>query len=88
MAIWDRSASWMIHPKVSVRPEPFGALLYHFETRQLSFLKDPELTALVQRLGESPSAEAALTSIPEERRSAFESALERLADTDMLVTRA
>jgi len=33
---------------VSVRPEPFGALLYHFGTRQLSFLKDTTLLAVLQ----------------------------------------
>lgn len=37
-----------IHPRVSIRPEPFGALLYHFGTRQLSFLKDRRLLDVVR----------------------------------------
>ena len=37
----DLDAAWQLHPQVSVRPERFGALLYHFGTRRLSFLKSP-----------------------------------------------
>lgn len=48
-----------LHPRVSVRPEPFGALLYHFGTRRLSFLKDRTLLAVVQRLADAPTARAA-----------------------------
>ncbi|MEU9347776.1 mycofactocin biosynthesis chaperone MftB, partial [Streptomyces sp. NPDC048278] len=29
----DLDRAWDLHPQVSVRPEPFGALLYHFGTR-------------------------------------------------------
>ena len=28
----NSDAAWRLHPQVSVRPEPFGALLYHFGT--------------------------------------------------------
>ena len=31
MAI-DLDRGWRLHPQVAVRPEPFGALLYHFGT--------------------------------------------------------
>ena len=34
--VLDRS--YALHPSVSIRPESFGALLYHFGTRRLSFL--------------------------------------------------
>ena len=44
---------------MSVRPERFGALLYHFGTRRLSFLKSPALLAVVSALGDAPSARAA-----------------------------
>ena len=32
---------WRLDDAVSLRPEPFGALAYHFGTRRLSFLKVP-----------------------------------------------
>lgn len=73
-----------LHPQVSVRPEPFGALLYHFGTRRLSFLKDRRLLDVVQRLDGSTSVEAALADVPEMERAAFRSALATLEQTGML----
>jgi mycofactocin biosynthesis protein MftB len=52
-------APWRLHPQVSVRPERFGALLYHFGTRRLSFLKSPTLLTVVQSLDSEPTARAA-----------------------------
>ena len=69
-----------------MRPEPFGALLYHFGTRRLSFLKDRRLLAVVQGLAEAPTARQACVDAgvaPNELR-AYERALARLAETDML----
>ena len=37
---FDLAGAWRPHPQVSIRPERFGALLYHFGTRRLSFLKN------------------------------------------------
>ena len=37
--------------KVSLRPEPFGALAYHFGNRKLTFLKRPELVGVVRAVG-------------------------------------
>jgi putative mycofactocin binding protein MftB len=51
--------AWRLHPQVSVRPERFGALLYHFGTRRLSFLKSPTLLSVVQSLESQPTARAA-----------------------------
>jgi putative mycofactocin binding protein MftB len=78
--------AWELAPQVSVRPEPFGALLYHFGTRRLSFLKDRRLLAVVQGLGDAPTARAACEAAGVEPASmpAFEAALARLAGTDML----
>jgi putative mycofactocin binding protein MftB len=73
-----------LHPQVSVRPEPFGALLYHFGTRRLSFLKDRRLLDVVQRLDGSTSVEDALSAVPEEERPAFRTALATLERTGML----
>jgi len=36
---FDLDAAWRVHPQVSIRPERFGALLYHFGTRRLSSAK-------------------------------------------------
>jgi putative mycofactocin binding protein MftB len=59
---FDLDAPWQLDAQVRVRPEAFGALLYHFGTRQLSFLKSPRLLAVVRLLGTQPSARAACTA--------------------------
>src|SRR6267154_1627861 len=56
---FDLDADWQLHPRVSIRPERFGALLYHFGTRRLSFLKRPALLTVVRELGDAPSAREA-----------------------------
>jgi mycofactocin biosynthesis protein MftB len=56
---FDLDGAWRLHPQVSVRPERFGALLYHFGTRRLSFLKSPALLTVVKSLDHEPSARAA-----------------------------
>ncbi|QUH01803.1 mycofactocin biosynthesis chaperone MftB [Saccharopolyspora erythraea] len=81
----DASRTYRLNPQVALRPEPFGALAYHFGNRRLSFLKVPELVDLVRRLGEYPSVEDALVTVPESRRASFRSALASLAATEMIV---
>lgn len=78
--------AWELAPQVSVRPEPFGALLYHFGTRRLSFLKDRRLLAVVQGLGAAPTAREACrhAGVGAPELAAFERALARLAETQML----
>ena len=88
MSMWNADAPWAVHPQVSVRPEPFGALLYHFGTRQLSFIKDPQLAQLVNQLDSAESAKAALAEFDTDQQLAFERALARLAETDMIIERA
>lgn len=56
---FDLDAGWQLHPQVSVRPERFGALLYHFGTRRLSFVKTPTLLRVLERLATQRSARAA-----------------------------
>ena len=48
-----------LSPSVALRPEPFGALAYHFGNRKLTFLKRPELVAVVRGLGEHPDVRTA-----------------------------
>ena len=78
-----------LHPRVALRPEPFGALAYHYDTRRLNFLRSPELVALVESLGEHPSARAAFraSDIEADRWPAFAKALEALATSGFLQRR-
>jgi len=82
---FDLDAGWRLHPQVALRPEPFGALLYHFGTRRLSFLKAPELVELVRGLGSHHCVSDALAAVPEGRRDAYLRALASLAAADMIV---
>ena len=59
---FDPDLGWRLHPQVAVRPESFGALLYHFGTRKLSFLKNRTILTVVQSLADHPDARAALHS--------------------------
>jgi putative mycofactocin binding protein MftB len=78
--------AWGLSPSVALRPEPFGALAYHFGNRKLTFLKRPELVAVVRGLAESPDVRAALRAagVPEEQWAAYAAALRGLAATDMI----
>lgn len=86
VATFALDAPWMLHPRVAVRPERFGALLYHYDTRRLSFLKQPLLLAVVERLGEASSARAACLAagVTEGDLAAYAAALATLADTAMI----
>ncbi|MFC5752392.1 mycofactocin biosynthesis chaperone MftB [Actinomadura rugatobispora] len=89
MPVIDMDRAWDLHPQVSVRPEPFGALLYHFGTRKLSFLKDRRLLAVVQGLGDAPTARAACTAagVPAPDLDRYGAALAALHGSSMLVER-
>ena len=69
--------AWRLDDSVALRPEPFGALAYHFGTRKLSFLKTPELVDVVRRLASSPTVEDALVGagVPEPHWPAYVRAL-------------
>jgi putative mycofactocin binding protein MftB len=78
--------AWALSPAVALRPEPFGALAYHFGNRKLTFLKTPALVAVVRALGEHPDVRAALVAVgvPEPQHAAYAKALEGLAASDMV----
>jgi putative mycofactocin binding protein MftB len=82
---FDLDAGWRLHPQVALRPEPFGAMLYHFGTRRLSFLKDRTVVAVVRSLPDHPNARAALREAGVEGSGAHRKALAALADSHMLV---
>ena len=51
---FDPDRPYRRSPSVALRPESFGALVYHFGTRKLSFLKTPELVEVVTGLERHP----------------------------------
>ncbi|WP_228389558.1 mycofactocin biosynthesis chaperone MftB [Cumulibacter manganitolerans] len=85
----DSRAAWALHPAVSVRPEPFGALLYHFGNRKLSFLKDRTLLAVVNVIGEQPSLDAALDAcgVEDTQRPRYLKAIQTLVASEIVVRR-
>jgi putative mycofactocin binding protein MftB len=86
---FDLDHAWRLHPQVSVRPERFGALLYHFGTRRLSFLKSPMLRDVVTALAAEPSARAAVErcGVPADQEATYRSALAGLAASQMICRR-
>jgi putative mycofactocin binding protein MftB len=86
---FDLDAGWDLHPQAAIRPEPFGALLYHFGTRKLSFVKDLTLLAVIQALADQPSARAACAAVgvPVADLPRFAAALAELAGSSMIVER-
>ncbi|MGQ0840178.1 mycofactocin biosynthesis chaperone MftB [Actinokineospora sp.] len=85
--MFDVDLAYRLNPKVALRPEPFGALAYHFGNRRLSFLKAPELVTLVRALGDHATVADALATVPPARRAGFARALATLAESDMIVPR-
>ncbi|KQY50264.1 mycofactocin system protein MftB [Nocardioides sp. Root151] len=77
---------WRLNPRVALRPEPFGALAYHFGNRRLSFLRRPELVTVVRALAAAPDVRTALreSGVPEEQFTAYVGALSTLAESDMI----
>jgi putative mycofactocin binding protein MftB len=84
---FDADGAWRLHPQVAVRPESFGALLYHFGTRKLSFLKSRVILAVVQSLAEHPDARTALRAagVEDAALGPYLHALGVLARSNMLV---
>jgi putative mycofactocin binding protein MftB len=78
---------WRLHPQVAVRPEPFGALLYHFGTRKLSFLKNRTILTVVESLGDHDDVRSACRAagIGDDAQEPYLRALATLAKSKMLV---
>jgi putative mycofactocin binding protein MftB len=72
---------YRISGSVSVRPESFGALVYDFTTRRLSFLKTKPLVAVVTGLADHPDVLGALDAaeVPAAQRDQYLKALAGLA---------
>ncbi len=88
-AALDPALPYELAPSVSVRPEPFGALVYDFHSRRLSFLKTPTLVRVVRALAGEPDVTTALTAadVPAAERPQYLHALAGLAATGMIQPR-
>jgi mycofactocin biosynthesis protein MftB len=75
-----------LNPQVALRPEPFGALAYHYGNRRLIFLKHPDVVRVVGALDQHDSVRSTLAAcdIAESRWPAFCTALTSLCESEML----
>lgn len=87
---FDPGRPYRCSPSVALRPEPFGALVYHFGTRRLSFLKTPQLVTVVSGLAEQPDVHSALDAagVDPAQRPAYLRALAGLAENGTIEERA
>ena len=85
--IFDADAHWRLHERVALRPEPFGALVYHYGNRRLTFLRSHDLVTVVETIGDAPSARAAFDAagLDPRRWPSFEKALTSLVAGQFLV---
>jgi putative mycofactocin binding protein MftB len=79
--VFDAGLPYRCSPSVALRPEPFGALVYHFGTRRLSFLKTPQLVDVVSGLEHHPDVHGAVEAagVAHPQRPAYLRALAGLA---------
>jgi putative mycofactocin binding protein MftB len=75
-----------LHPQVALRPEPFGALAYHYGNRRLVFLQHRDIVAVANALGHHPSLRDALRAcgVDERRWPSFEKAFAALLDSEIV----
>ena len=81
--------AYRLHPQVALRPEPFGALAYHYGNRRLVFLRTPELVTVVQGLDQHPTLADALAAagVEERRWPSYCKALASLAEAHVICPR-
>ena len=87
---FDPDSPYRLHPQVALRPEPFGALAYHYGNRRLVFLKTPAMVELVRTLGDFASISEALVaaSIPSNRHASYAKALADLEASEIICAAA
>ena len=82
---FDSSAPYHLDPKVALRPEPFGALAYHYGNRRLTFLRSALLADVVAELGSYESVDSALEErVPASQRGSYRRALEQLESSEFI----
>jgi putative mycofactocin binding protein MftB len=79
-----------LHPQVAVRPEPFGALAYHYGNRRLIFLKHPDVVSVVNNLGQHATLADTLDAcgVAPDRWPSFVTALSSLESSEIVRERA
>lgn len=84
MTVLERALE--LHPQVALRPEPFGALAYHYGNRRLVFLKHPDMVKVAEHLAEYPSLEATLAAcdIAPARWASFATAFASLESSEIV----
>ncbi|MHB1930211.1 MAG: mycofactocin biosynthesis chaperone MftB [Acidimicrobiales bacterium] len=86
VALFDPGSAYRLDPRVALRPEPWGALAYHYDSRRLTFLRSALLVDVVRSLPSHPSAGAAVdAAVPAGRRERYLAALSSLAASGFLV---
>ena len=83
---FDLRRAYRLNPAATLRPEPFGALAYHFGNRRLSFLKSRQLVTVVRLLESHDSAADALDAagVPVGQWGRYTAALAALADSEVI----
>ena len=83
---FDLRRAYRLNPAATLRPEPFGALAYHFGNRRLSFLKSQQLVSVVRLLESHDSAGGALEAagVPPGQWGRYVAALSALADSEVI----
>ena len=78
-----------LHPQVALRPEPFGALAYHYGNRKLIFLKHPDVVTVVRDLAQHATlAEALIASgVHQDRWPSFVTAISALQSSEVVRVR-
>ncbi|MEY4633633.1 MAG: hypothetical protein RLZ18_1005 [Actinomycetota bacterium] len=78
-----------MHPQVALRPEPFGALAYHYGNRRLVFLRHPDIVRVVRNLSQYASLQEALEQehIDAARWPAFVNAISSLTTSEIIRVR-
>lgn len=86
---FDPDRPYRLSSSVALRPEPFGALVYDFHTRKLSFLKTRLLVDVVRDLENQPDARSALGSaaVPEQEHARYLDALAGLLSAGTIESR-
>lgn len=86
---FDLHRAYRLNPAATVRPEPFGALVYHFGNRRLSFLKTRQLVTVVRLLESHDSAADALDAagVPVQQRASYAAALAVLVNSEVIDAR-
>jgi mycofactocin biosynthesis protein MftB len=75
-----------LHPQAAVRPEPFGALVYHYGNRRLVFLQHTDMVTVANSLSQHATLADALAAagVDSRRWPSFVTAFESLMKSDVV----